>query len=95
MPERFQTVIRPVVTEKASEAYRTLKEYTFQVHNHATKQDIRAAIEELFDVRVVHVRTMVQRAKRRTLGRSVGRRPRWKKAFVRLAEGDRIEIFEE
>jgi large subunit ribosomal protein L23 len=95
MPDRFRAVLRPVVTEKSSAAYTERKEYAFVAHPQATKRDIKAAIEELFDVTVVGVRTMQQRSKRRTLGRTAGRRPRWKKAYVRLKEGDTIQgVFE-
>ncbi len=94
MPDLFGVVLRPVVTEKSSAAFAARKEYTFEAHPQATKRDIRAAVEELFGVRVIHVRTLQQRSKRRTMGRSEGRRPRWKKAFVRLHEEDSIDVFE-
>ncbi len=94
MPDRFRAVIRPLVTEKSSAAYGALKEYTFVCDLHANKYDIKNAIESLFAVRVTSVRTAVQRSKRKTMGRHVGRRPRWKKAFVRLHKDDSIEIFE-
>jgi large subunit ribosomal protein L23 len=88
-------VLRPVVTEKSSAAYMTRKEYAFVIHPRATKREIKAAIEQLFNVTVVDVRTIQQRAKRRTLGRTAGRRPRWKKAYVRLRDGDTIQgVFE-
>ncbi len=63
-------------------------------HPKATKHQIREAIEQMFGVRVEKVRTAQMPAKRRTRGRSEGRLPRWKKAYVRLIEGDEIEIFE-
>ncbi len=94
MPDPYKTVIRPVVTEKSSAQYAQMKEYTFEADPGASKHEIRDAIEMLFDVKVTRVRTLVQPSKRRTRGRSQGRRPKWKKAFVRLAEGDTIEIFE-
>ncbi len=94
MLDHHRIVIRPVVTEKSSAAYAARKEYAFRVHPKATKLQIRDAIEHLFDVRVVKVRTLQQRAKRRTLGRTQGRRPGWKKAYVTLHESDSIEIFE-
>lgn len=90
----YRTVIKPVVTEKSSAAYGARKEYAFQVHTDATKPEIRQAVEQLFGVRVASVRTLQQRAKRRTMGRTQGIRPRWKKAYVMLHEGDEIEIFE-
>ena len=94
MLDLHRIVIRPVVTEKSSAAYAARKEYAFEVHPKATKTQIRQAIEQLFDVHVVKVRTLQQRAKRRTMGRTQGRRPAWKKAYVTLHESDSIEIFE-
>jgi large subunit ribosomal protein L23 len=94
MPDLYHTVVRPLVTEKSSAQYGALLEYAFEVHPQATKPEIRAAIEQLFGVEVVTVRTMVQRAKRKTMGKTAGRRPAWKKALVRLREGDSIPVFE-
>jgi large subunit ribosomal protein L23 len=94
MPDPYKTVIRPLVTEKSSAQYAQLREYTFEADPRASKHEIRDAIQTLFGVKVTSVRTLVQPSKRRTRGRSQGRRPKWKKAFVRLAEGDTIEIFE-
>lgn len=94
MPVLHRVLVRPVVTEKSSALYAARKEYTFMADPRATKRDIQAAIESLFGVTVVAVRTLQQRAKRRSLGRRAGRRPRWKKAYVRLKEGDAIQIFE-
>ncbi len=95
MPVLHRTVVQPVVTEKSSAAFQTRKEYAFVADPHATKREIKTAIEALFNVTVVGVRTLQQRSKRRTLGRREGRRPRWKKAYVRLKEGDAIPgVFE-
>ncbi len=94
MPDVYSTVIHPVITEKSSAAYGARKEYAFKVHSDATKPQIRNAIERMFDVRVRQVRTLVQPSKRKTLGRSAGRRPAWKKAYVTLHPDDSIEIFE-
>ncbi len=94
MRDLYLAVVRPLVTEKSSAMFAALKEYTFEAHPDATKHDIRAAVEVLFGVTVTRVRTLRQPAKRRTRGKSAGRRPRWKKAYVRLREGDEIAIFE-
>jgi large subunit ribosomal protein L23 len=94
MPDLHQLIVGPVVTEKSSAAYQARKEYAFRVHPEATKPQIRAAIEQLFDVSVTDVRTLVVRAKRRTYGRHVGRRASWKKAIVKLKDGDTIQVFE-
>ncbi|HXV86437.1 MAG TPA: 50S ribosomal protein L23 [Gemmatimonadales bacterium] len=94
MGDIYQAVIRPLVTEKSSALYQTRKEYTFVARPEASKGDIRRAIEQLFEVTVVRVRTLQQRATRKTMGRHQGRRPRWKKAYVRLKDGDSLAIFE-
>lgn len=94
MPDVYRAVVRPVVTEKSSAAYAQRKEYTFAADPRATKPEIRRAIETMFGVTVERVRTAVQRSRRKTMGRTAGRRPRWKKAYVRLKEGDTIQIFE-
>jgi len=94
MPDQHRLIVGPVITEKSSAAYQARKEYAFRVDTAATKPQIRAAIETLFKVTVTDVRTMVVRAKRRTYGRYVGRRPSWKKAIVVLKQGDAIAVFE-
>ncbi len=94
MPTLHQTIVRPIVTEQSSVAYQERGEYTFQVHVEATKPQIKRAVEELFGVRVTGVWTSQQRGKTRRMGRTIGRRPDWKKAIVKLREGDTIEIFE-
>lgn len=94
MPDLHQLIVGPVVTEKSSSAYQARKEYAFRVHADASKPQIREAIQALFNVTVTGVRTLVVRAKRRSYGRHVGRRPAWKKAIVTLKEGDTIQVFE-
>jgi large subunit ribosomal protein L23 len=94
MPELHELIVGPVVTEKSSGAYQARKEYAFRVHIDATKPQIRAALEKLFTVTVTDVRTMVVRAKRRSYSGRAGLRPSWKKAIVRLKEGDTIQVFE-
>jgi large subunit ribosomal protein L23 len=94
MPEVHHVIVAPVITEKSSAAYQARKEYAFRVEADATKPQIRAAIEALFKVTVTDVRTLVVRAKRKSYGRYVGRRPAWKKAIVTLKEGDAIPVFE-
>ncbi len=98
MPQLFQTIVQPVVTEKSSAAFEDRKVYTFRVHPKASKPEIREAIEHLFGVTVTDVRTMQMRAKARKaggMGRGrEGRRGQWKKAIVVLKDGDAIPIFE-
>ena len=94
MPTKHETVVRPLITEKTSAAFQDRGEYTFEVHPDASKPQIRQAIEELFGVKVTDVWTSNQRGKEKRMGKTVGRRPSWKKAIVKLREGDTIEIFE-
>ena len=94
MPTLHRTIVRPLITEKTSAAYQERGEYTFEVHPDATKPQIRSAIEQLFGVKVTGVWTSNQRGKEKRMGKTVGRRPNWKKAIVTLREGDTIEIFE-
>jgi len=86
-------IIRPVVSEK-SYALIAQNKYTFRVHPDAHKTQIRSAIEEIFDVTVLGVRTMKLRPKPKRRGWTTGKTRGWKKAVVELAPGDRIDLFE-
>jgi large subunit ribosomal protein L23 len=89
-----QIVQRPLVTERSMTLRDTQNKYMFKVHPRATKPQIRKAIEELFTVKVTGVATMNVVGKPKRLGRSVGRRPAWKKAIVTVAQGQTIEIYD-
>ena len=94
MATLHRTIIRPIVTERSSEAYQVRGEYTFEVAPDATKHAIREAIERLFGVTVTGVWTANARGKTRRVGATTGRRPHVKKAIVTLQAGDTIPIFE-
>jgi large subunit ribosomal protein L23 len=85
---------RPVVTEKSTVARELSNVVTLAVDPRANKHQVKAAVEELFSVQVLDVRTMRMPRKGRRVGRFIGRRPEWKKAIVTLAEGQTIEFFE-
>lgn len=89
-----EVIIRPVVTEKSTMTADEVGAYSFVVARDANKIEIRRAVEALFDVRVAAVRTMNYRGKSRRVGRSVGRRPGYKKAVVKLADDERIDVYE-
>jgi large subunit ribosomal protein L23 len=96
MPELhiYDVIHRPVITEKSSVMSDEMNQYVFEVASNANKIQIREAVEVIFDVEVVKVRTMVMPAKRGRRGRNWYRRTKqWKKAIVTLAEGDSIELF--
>jgi large subunit ribosomal protein L23 len=88
-----QVIIRPVVSEK-SYVLAAADKYTFRVHPDAHKTQIRQAIEQLFDVRVVEVRTMSVKSKPKRRGYTSGRTRSWKKAIVQVRSGDSIPIFQ-
>jgi large subunit ribosomal protein L23 len=84
----------PIVTEKGTLVSELGNQVVLRVHPHANKVEIRQAVEQLFGVKVEGVRTSRVLGKTRRVGRHVGRRPTWKKAYVTLAEGHSIEFFE-
>lgn len=94
MPTLYETVVRPLVTEKSSAAFQNRKEYTFEVHPAASKGQIREALQTLFGVTVTGVRTMQMRRHEVTRGRTRGTTAAWKKAVVTLKDGDSIAVFE-
>ena len=83
-----------LLSEKGTKLMDEHRQYMFEVAPEANKLEIARAVEELFDVKVVSVRTMRVRGKPKRLGLYRGRRPDWKKAVVTLKEGDAIQIFE-
>ena len=99
MTERFENrledvIRRPLITEKATNALE-INQYTFEVDHRAAKPDIKAAIEKLFNVRVIGISTMNPPRRTRRIGRFSGKRSQVKKAVVRLAEGNSIQLFPE
>ena len=92
--DMYQVVIKPLVTEKGTMMLSEGKWVTFKVHPDANKIEVREAIQKIFSVSVLQVNTQVVRGKRRRFGKTMGQSKTWKKAMVRLKEGDKIEIFE-
>jgi large subunit ribosomal protein L23 len=88
-----QVIIRPVVSEK-SYVLAAADKYTFRVHPDAHKTQIRQAVEKLFDVNVVEVRTLSVKSKPKRRGHTAGRTRAWKKAIVQVAPGQTIPIFQ-
>ena len=91
--DHSQVIIRPVVSEK-SYVLAANDRYTFRVHQKAHKTQIRQAVETLFDVKVVDVRTMSVKSKPKRRGFTAGRSRSWKKAVVQVRAGDTIPIFQ-
>jgi large subunit ribosomal protein L23 len=89
-----EIIRKPLVTEKSNIGREEENVVTLAVDPRANKHEIARAVEELFDVSVLEVRTMRMPRKSRRVGKFVGRKPEWKKALVRLAEGQSIEFYE-
>ena len=87
-------IIRPVISEKSYNLIESEGQYTFQVDRRANKNQIKRAVESAFEVRVQKVNTVNVRSKPKRQGLTRGRTATWKKAVVKLVEGDRIELFE-
>jgi|SRR5262245_41903561 large subunit ribosomal protein L23 len=93
--EPHQVILRPLITEKGTHqsTHAHHNAYSFQVNLWANKHQIKAAVEELFNVRVEKVRTQMRQGKKRRFRFRVGRLSNWKKAIVKLHGEDRIEFF--
>ena len=87
-----EIIIRPIVSERS---YSMMEEnkYTFEVHKDANKYQIKDAVEEIFNVKVVRVNTMRVKPKTKRVRYIAGKTRSWKKAIVTVAEGQSIEIF--
>jgi large subunit ribosomal protein L23 len=88
-----QIILRPLVTEKGTHQFTRHNAYSFEVNRWATKTEIKAAVEDLFSVRVLAVRTQNRQGKRRRYRYRFGKLPNWKKAIVTLHKEDKIEFF--
>ncbi|MBL8809164.1 MAG: 50S ribosomal protein L23 [Planctomycetaceae bacterium] len=91
--EPHQVIRRPLVTEKGTHLSEKLNSYSFEVHPLASKADVKKAVEQLFEVRVVSVRTQTRIGKPRRHKFIEGRTRNWKKAIVKLHDEDRIAFF--
>ena len=91
--EAYMVILRPLVTEKGMHRSTRNNQYAFQVHLQATKDDVKRAIEELFNVIVDKVRTQNRRGKPRKHRFKQGQTKAWKKAIVTLDKEHRIDFF--
>ena len=91
-PQRL--IRRPLITEKATRLKESTNTICFEVDKSANKIEIRRAVEKLFGVKVVDVRVANRQGKWKRMGRFLGQRKAWKKAYVRLAPDQKIEFFE-
>jgi large subunit ribosomal protein L23 len=87
-------ILSPLITEKGTLTAEKANQVVFRVRPEAGKDQLRQAVEDLFKVTVVKIRTANFLGKERRRGRKIGYRPDWKKAYVTLKAGDKIEFFE-
>jgi len=93
--DNYKIILRPVITEKSTLMKDINREVCFEVDRRANKNEIKKAVEQLFKVKVERVRTQNKRGKTRRVGRSEGKKKDWKKAYVKLKEGEKmLEFFE-
>ncbi len=91
--DRFsQVLLSPHISEKATGLAETIRQHVFRVVPAATKDEVRQAIELFFNVKVADVNLLNMKGKRKGMGRTRGRRKRWKKAYVTLQEGYDIQL---
>ncbi len=90
----YNVIIRPIISERSYDLMGENK-YTFEVARTAPKEEIAAAVEKIFGVKVVKVNTMWVKPKKKRVRYAIGNTRSWKKAIVTVAEGDQIEIFAE
>ena len=87
----MNVLIAPHVTEKTATAMQNNNQYTFRVRKEATKTDIKAAVELMFEVKVKGVQVVNEPGKSRRFGKTIGRTQDWKKAYVSLVQGQSID----
>jgi large subunit ribosomal protein L23 len=91
----YQVIEKPIITEKGMDAKERARTLCFRVNHHATKTEIKAAVQAIFKVKVQSVHTAVQHGKLRRQGRSFGFRADWKKAYVKLKAGEKMPEYAE
>lgn len=91
--DKYQVVIRPLITEQSTHQSTALGAYAFQVHSKANKTQIKLAVEQIYDVKVVDVRTSNRKGKPRRRGAIMSATSHWKKAVVVLDSDHHIDLF--
>ncbi|HED35539.1 MAG TPA: 50S ribosomal protein L23 [Gammaproteobacteria bacterium] len=88
----LQVLLSPLISEKSTQLADALNTHVFKVNTTATKIEIKQAVEELFEVKVAQVRVMNVKGKTKRFGQRIGKRSDWRKAYVKLAEGQDIAL---
>ena len=90
----YSVIRKPLITEKSTLSRDERNQYIFEVDKRANKIEITHAVEKIFKVKVLNVRTLNVTGKKKRVGKTLGQKSDWKKAIVTLAEGNTIEMFE-
>ena len=90
----YEIIQRPIISEKSTALAEVAGKYVFEVAMQSRKEEIRDAVQQLFNVKVKQVRTMIMQGKSKRVGRFETKRSNWKKALVTLAEGQKIDFFQ-
>ena len=90
----YEVIRRPIISEKSTALAEVANRYAFEVATQANKQEIRDAVQRLFNVKVLAVRTLTVHGKVKRVGRFETKRSNWKKAIVTLGEGQKIDFFQ-
>ena len=88
-----QVLVKPLLTEKSSVITEDANRYAFKVLRKANKYQVREAVEKMFDVKVVDIKTIVVPGKVKRSGKSLKKTSSWKKAYVKIADGQKLELF--
>jgi large subunit ribosomal protein L23 len=88
-----EVLIKPLLTEKSSMETEKTNRYVFKVQKKASKFQVKDAVEKMFDVKVVNVRTSVTAGKVKRAGKALKKTSSWKKAYVKIADGQKLELF--
>lgn len=90
----YEVIKRPIISEKSTALAEVASRYSFEVATKANKQEIKDAVQRLFNVKVLDVRTLIVHGKVKRVGRFESKRPSWKKALVTLEAGQKIDFFQ-
>ena len=88
----FSVLLAPRISEKTARLQEVSNQYVFEVSNDATKADVKVAVEQLFDVKVEAVNVLNVKGKNKSFRNRTGSRGSWRKAYVRLADGQAIDV---
>lgn len=94
LPKSYDIIKKPLISEKGTLLSASVNQYVFRVSKEANRHEIKEAIENVFKVKVEKVRTLIVHGKSKGFKQTMGRQANWKKAYVTLSSGNKIELFQ-